>query len=96
MNTEKIKEKCALIEQALNEGKTPQEIAEMFGATNVFHDTTQKHIDGYEEYLIDFNIDGCEFGITLFHDDEFPKWRWENDDEIWLFDKQEFVIWKSL
>lgn len=91
-----IKGICEAISKNLEAGKTPQEIAEMFGATNIFHDTTQKDIDGYEEYLIDFKIDGCEFGITLFRDDEFPKWRWENDDEIWMFDTQNFKHWKSL
>lgn len=88
MNTEKIKEKCSEIEKALKEGKTPQEIAEMFGAVKQGANNDYE----YEEYIIDFE----GFGITFWKEPNDTRWFWENQDEIWLFETDDWAHWKSL
>lgn len=90
MDKIKIKEKCALIEQSLNDGKTPQEIAKVFNASGHSEGRTSCDYE-YEEYIIDFE-EG--FGITFWQLDG-GDWHWENEDEIWLHESEEFAHWKS-
>lgn len=83
-----IKGMCEAIEESLKEGKTPQEIAEMFNATYQWEND--------EEYLY-YNIDFDNFGITLVSDPDKPdEWYWENGDEIWLFEAKDWAYWKQL
>lgn len=87
-----IKGICEAIEENLNDGKTPQEIAEMFGA--VRHGETGDAIAcEFEEYMMDFS-DG--FGITFWRENGETDWHWENEDEIWLFEANDWAHWKSL
>ena len=93
MNTEKIKELCAEIEKAFNDGKTPQEIAETFNAYNHGENNDYE----YDEYIVDFKIgDDDGFGITFWRDQLNPEWHWENSDEIWLWETEDWAHWKQL
>lgn len=86
-----IKGICEAIEKNLNESNTPQEIAEIFNASG--HSEGRISCDcEYEEYIVDFE---AGFGITFWKMDD-GDWHWENEDEIWLHEKEEFVNWKSL
>lgn len=90
MNTEKIKEKCAKIKKALKEGKTPQEIAEIFGAVMQGVVDTSGDCE-YDEYCVDF--DG--FGVNFWREGE-EEWHWKNNDEIYLWETEDWANWKSL
>lgn len=94
MNKEKIKEKCAEIEKALKDGKTPQEIAEMF---NAYDQGDASCSDEYDDYIVDFKVaDGIGFGVTFWRECGETDWHWTNDDEIWLWETEDYANWKSL
>ena len=92
MDKTKIKEKCEKIAKALKEGKTPQEIADMFNAVQQGVNDTSCD-DEYIEHLVDF-AEG--FGITFWRDQDNPEWHWENGDEIWLWETEDWAHWKFL
>lgn len=91
MDKERIKEKCAEIAKALNEGKTPQEIAEIFKPEHVWDDNDDRE---YVYYMVDFLELG--FGINFIRSVNNDRWRWENEDEIYLIDAKDWANWKSL
>ena len=92
MDLEKIKEKCAEIAKAFSEGKTPQEIADMFQPEHVWDDNDDPD---YVYYMTDFLDLG--FGINFVkYASGGDKWWWENDDEIYLIESEEWIHWKEL
>lgn len=96
MDKERIKEKCAEIAKALNEGKTPQKIAEIFGAVDQGVYDTSCDCE-YDDYVVDFEIaDGIGFGVTFWRMFNDSEWHWTNDDEIWLWETEDYANWKSL
>lgn len=73
-----VKGVCEAVDVLLNNGKTPQEIADIFGVKTEY--VTDD--DEYDYLLVDFP----NFGITFeASKDAHNKWRWVNEDEVWVY-----------
>lgn len=83
-----IKPTCEAVVKNLNEGKTPKEIADMFGAKYEFREYDEE----YDECDVDFE----HFGINFWSYKGKNEWHWENEDEIYVFGIQDWESWKRL
>ena len=77
---------CLEIEKALNNGQSPEEIAEIFGSKHYYEE-----VNGDD---IDFHVDFEHFGITFYGKvSKANEWIWSGGDDVWMYDTEDWENW---